>query len=339
MKKQQVILWVLAVFFCTNYCKAQTNPIETILETSRRFTIQGDYTNAILVLNRALENNSESIALKKELAYNLFLTGDPNKAKSILIPLLDQKNMDATGFQIAANIYKALAEPKEIEKVYKKGLKKFPNDGPLNSEYGEFLFAKQDPVNAIKYWEKGISEDPNYPMNYYHAAKYYYFTTEKVKGLIYGEIFINLNSNSPKTTEIKTLLLEGFKKLFAENNMKVNQLCKAPLCEAFLTLMEKQRALTQLGIKADDIAIIRIRFLLDWLDQYQKTIPFHLFQYQQNLLKSGLFEAYHQWIFMAAENPESFQTWLKNNSEPYQRFQEFQRNTLYRITPQNNQNL
>ena len=106
---------------------------------------------------------------------------------------MDRDDADVVCFQLGGNVYKALEEAKECEKVYKKGLKKFPNSGPLYSEYGELLWATKD-YSAIDQWEKGIQVDPAYSGNYYNAALYYFYTKDKVWSLIYGEIFVNMES-------------------------------------------------------------------------------------------------------------------------------------------------
>ena len=73
---------------------------------------------------------------------------------------------------------------------------------------------------CIEQWELGIKTDPSYAGNYYYASRYYFFTTDKVWALIYGEIFINMESYSSKTAEMKSLLLDGYKKFFV-NDPKV----------------------------------------------------------------------------------------------------------------------
>src|SRR5205823_4936330 len=105
-------------------------------------------------------------------------------------------------FQIAGNIYKALGEVKECDKMYKKGIKKFPNSGALYKEYGDLLWINKD-YTAIKQWEKGIEMDPDYSGNYYNACKYYYLSTDKIWSIIYGEIFLNIESMTSRTAEIK----------------------------------------------------------------------------------------------------------------------------------------
>ena len=117
-----------------------------------------------------------------------FLKRDYQKAKEGAEELMSREDADVVTFQIAGNIYKALEEVKECEKMYKKALKKFPKSGSLHSEYGELLFAIKD-FSAIQLWEKGIEVDPGFGGNYYNAALYYFYAKDKVWSLIYGEIF------------------------------------------------------------------------------------------------------------------------------------------------------
>src|SRR4029079_6245767 len=119
-------------------------------------------------------------------------------------------------YQIGGNVYKALEEVKECERVYKAGLKKFPHSGTLYSECWEMLGEKKD-FSSIDQWERGIKVDPGYSGNYYNAARFYFFTKDKVWSLIYGEIFVNMESLSDRGAAMKQLLLQGYKeKLFAD---------------------------------------------------------------------------------------------------------------------------
>ena len=142
---------------------------------------------------------------------------------------------------MAGTIYRALGQPKEAEKIYKKAIKKFPKSGALYNDYGEMLLSKQD-IHAIKQWEKGIEEDPSYGGNYYNASKYYFLTTDKIWCLIYGEIFINIESFTSRTAEIKNILLDGYKKLFADPDLLTNTKDKSKFEMAFLTTMNKQNS-------------------------------------------------------------------------------------------------
>lgn len=69
---------------------------------------------------------------------------------------------------------------------------------------------------AIQQWEKGIQADPSFAGNYYNAAVHYANTGNKVWPLIYGEIFVNMESLTERATAMKKLLLQQYKeRLFA----------------------------------------------------------------------------------------------------------------------------
>ena len=61
----------------------------------------------------------------------------------------------------------------------------------------------------------GIEMDPGYSGNYYNAARYYFYTKDKTWSLIYGEIFVNMESLTDRAAAMKGLLLQAYKeKLF-----------------------------------------------------------------------------------------------------------------------------
>lgn len=53
--------------------------------------------------------------------------------------------------------------------------------------------------------------DPRFPSNYYWASRIYCNSTEEVWGIIYGEIFLNMERNSGRTVEISKLLFDTYK--------------------------------------------------------------------------------------------------------------------------------
>src|SRR5688572_16657164 len=185
MKKILLGFFIAAMF---SFNLAAQQPTKTLQENARTFMKDGDFDNAIIILNRALMQDKNNLELQKDLVQAYYYKRDFEKALAGVKAIIDRPDADVITFQIAGNVYKALEDVKEADKLYKKGLKKFPNSGPLHSEYGELLWAKKD-YDAIKYWEKGIQLDPAYSGNYYNAALYYFYTKDKVWSLLYGEIF------------------------------------------------------------------------------------------------------------------------------------------------------
>ncbi len=301
-------------------------------ETARDFMRQGDYANAILVLNRAIKLDTKNIEIAKDLGLNYYFAKDFSKALEIYKPILERADADDQCFQIAGDIYLAMDNPKECEKLYKKGLKQFPESGALYNEYGELLWAQKD-YSAIKQWEKGIEINPGYSRNYYNACKYYYFTTDKTWSILYGETFLNIEPSSTSSPEVKNILLESYKKLFADTDLEneKNNLAKNAFTQAFLQTMNKQSSLAASGINTESLTMIRARFILDWFADFGNKFPFRLFELQQQLLQEGMFDAYNQWLFTTVQNLPAYQNWITVNANEYNELTRFQRGRIFRI--------
>jgi len=327
MKKSLFFLLVFAFVLEVN---AQDQDPKALQATAKEYTKQGDYNNAILVLNRALEKNPDNLELRKDLAFTYFLQRDYTRALEQARNFPDRKDVDVQSFQILAMIYKAVEERKETERVYRTALKKFPESGALYNEFGEMLASKNDNAEAIRQWEKGIEVDPNYSGNYFNAAKFYSNTSEKIWSLLYGEIFLNLESFSRRTPEIKTLLLETYKQFFAPANLS-GVAAKSEFAKAYLEAMKRQASIVSSGVTPESISAVRTRFILDWYQKDTPRFPFRLFDMQRQLLKEGMFEAYDQWIFGAAQDLNAFQNWTGTHADEYTKFTTLQKSRVFKI--------
>ncbi len=198
----------------------------------------GDYPNAIIVLSNALKLDPDDLELQKDLAFTYYLQRNYSSSIESGKILIERKDADEQCYQILGMAYKAIDEKKAADKMYKKGIKKFPGSGELYNEYGELLWVKQDP-EAIRFWEKGIEVDPDYSSNYYNASKYYFYTYDKVWSLIYGELFINLESYSRRTPEIKSLLADAYKKLFTDLKSTKSLSNKNQFCSSLSVCYER----------------------------------------------------------------------------------------------------
>jgi tetratricopeptide (TPR) repeat protein len=300
-------------------------------QIAKDYIRQGDYANAVLVLNRALENDAENIEIRKDLSFAYYLQGDLAKASNAIKPVVESRAADVQTFQIMGMIYKAQGLTREAERNYRIGIRKFPESGVLYNDYGELLWERNDFAIASKQWLKGIQNDQNYSGNYYNAARYYYMTQDKVWGLIYAEMFLNLESYSKRTPEIKKMLVEGYKKLFSETDMSKNQDNRNAFVKAYLEISKKHAHVVSEGITPDALTALRTRFLLSWYEKGTPRLPFRLFDYHRQLARTGMFDAYNQWIFGAASNLSTFQQWTATHSEEYNRFASFQRSRVFKV--------
>jgi tetratricopeptide (TPR) repeat protein len=321
------------LLLCSLFLALQTKAQEVtqLLETAQVFVSKEDYANARLVLNRALQLESENYAIRQELAYVLYLSGDLTDAMDMIGKVMDAESADEKSFQIGGIIYKSGGLLKDCERIYKKGLKKFPSSGALHSELGEIMLLQKLPADAIRSWEEGIDKDPAYPGNYFHAAKYYYFSKNNpILSILYGEIFINSESYTVRTAELKSILLEAYKQFYAGivtyDDRKSNAFQRA-VAETLL----KQQELTVMGINTEVLTMIRTRFVLDWFTTHSKTFPHKLFEQQQLLAREGLFTAYNQWLFGVAANVVQHQYWINAHPKETAEFAAFHKNRIFRM--------
>ena len=325
-----ISFWIL---FLTLPAAAQPS-LEQLKDVAMTFQRQGDFPNALKALDKAIALAPEDIALLTDKAYVLYRLEAYENARTLVKPLIDRPDAEVRTFQVAGNIFKELEDVAASEKMYKKALAKFPASGALHSEYGELLLARKKPSEAIALWEKGIKADPGYSGNYFHAAKFHHTSGDKVWAIFYAEIFLNLESYSSRTVELKAQLLDTYR-LFFSRRASPSQGYTArstPFSEAFRKTLEKQGFITERMISdANKLIMIRTRFILDWFEGPGKEFPHKLFDHHQFLLREGLFQAYNYWLFGAASSMPEYRTWADNHSPELNAFNRYQRNRVFRM--------
>jgi tetratricopeptide (TPR) repeat protein len=324
------IVLVLVLFIAINNKKVMAQTTAELQATAKAFMRQGDYGNAVLILNRCLAKEPANTSIGKDLALSYFYVQNNEMALEIIKPVLESKDADDQCFLITGNIYKQLNKPKESEKIFKKGIKMFPQSGSLYNELGEVQIAANNNKDAIKNWEKGIELDPSYSKNYYNAARFYFASNNNVWCILYGEIFVNMEPNNPKVAQLKKVIVESYKRLFTNITVAKNNKSNKPFAKLYIEALEKQGIQADQGIDVESLSMIRSRFIIDWFGSSNKP-AFKLFEQQQLLLKEGLFEAYNQWLFAAAENETAYQNWVKTHSTESIAFSKFQKSRIFKI--------
>jgi hypothetical protein len=144
-----------------------------------------------------------------------------------------------------------------------------------------------------------------------------------------------MESMTERGAAMKKLLLDAYKeKLFQEASLlKDIDKNKSEFSRAFLTIMNKQFSLSNKGISTEVLIMIRTRFILDWYPTYAFKFPYRLFDYQLQLIREGMFEAYNQWLFGTVENLAAYDNWTKTHAEKYSAFTNFQKNRIFRMPP------
>jgi tetratricopeptide (TPR) repeat protein len=321
---------ILLQLLMVNLVSAQ-EPVENYITKCRSFSSTGDYSNAVLVLNKGLAAHNDNMDLLKELTFTYYQAENYKEAASVAQKIADKDNIDVQSIQIAGMAFLGVNAKKEFESLYKKGFKLFPESGNLYATYGEFLLGKESAA-CIGSWKKGIEVDPSYPANYYHAAKYFVASGNLGEAIWCAENFINLESLTARTVEIKKTLFTTLKQVLTTQSFAKRYAPKNnAFFTAYLTVYEKALQSVDNGINTETLTLIRTRFVLIWQQEYAKEFPSRLLDYHRQLLGDGCFAAYNQWVFGSVENFSAYQNWLNTHAEEQNVFFNLTRNRLFKI--------
>ena len=312
---------------------SQQETPKQLQETAKTFLQKGDYDRALLTLESARRREPGNVDILKDLSFANYLKRDFAKAIEIGKEIIERSDADQQSFQVLGLSYKAIASYKECAKLYRQALQKFPKSGVIYNEYAELLAIENNLDEAIVQWEKGIEVDPGYSSNYYNATMYYVRSKSWLRAMLYGEMFLNLESYSTRTEEIKKQLPGVYKNLFLPGmvNQLRNMRAVTDFEKTILESLAKAASSAKIEMPVEDIIVIRSRFIEDWVKEKQARYPFQLFDNQHYLLSQGLFEAYNYWVFSTSANPDAYRVWLNNHSKENEAFKNLQQNKVFKI--------
>ncbi|HNR19713.1 MAG TPA: tetratricopeptide repeat protein [Bacteroidia bacterium] len=297
----------------------------------------GKVPESIKLLEEAQKLDPDRFDYPYELAYAHYLKEDYKGAIKILEKNKSHKDVNERLFQLLGNCYDVLGNSNKAFEAYDEGLKIFPNSGMIYLEKGNVHWNKKEYGKALPFYEKGIEVDPKFPSNYYRATRVYCGSTEEVWGLIYGEIFMNLERNSKRTTEISKLLFDTYKSeikftsdtsmtisFCQQMTMNVNAISdpkniKLPFCMIFEPTLLMSIAFEK-SIDINSLDKIRSTFIDNYFNnERDKTYPNALFSYQKKVKDAGHIEAYNHWILMKGDE-EGFDKWQSANKDKWDHF-------------------
>jgi len=308
------------------------------MQQALEFEEEGKYDPAIKLLQDAQKLDPQNITYPYEIAYAYYAKDDYTKAAKLLKGLLKKKDADDLIYQLLGNCYDDLGNSAKAITTYNKGLSRFPNSGELYLELAEIQIKNKDFEKALYYNEMGIKVDPVCPSNYYWASTIYCSSTEEVWGMIYGEIFMNLERNTKRTFTISKLLFDTYKSQikFKKDSATSISFCKNMTMNIksltdtggfklpFGMIYEQNMMLSVLQEKKIDLASldrIRTRFVENYYKNgNNKKYPNVLFAFQDTILKAGHMEAYNHWLLMKGDD-DAFATWKAANQDKWDSFE------------------
>src|SRR6476469_5394624 len=224
MKK--IIVLSLSLFVTASII-AQSSGAKQLQQNAQTLMKQGDFDNAVKALENARQQDPSSLDVLRDLTYANYLKRDFARAIELGKMMVERDDADQQSYQLLGMAYKAIASYKEAGKLYRTALRKFPNSGVIYNEYGELSAMDKEMDEAIRQWEKGIEMDPGYSSNYYNATMYYTRTQNWLRAIMYGEIFLNEESYTQRTADIKPVLYDAYKNLLAPGTISSMQSSKS----------------------------------------------------------------------------------------------------------------
>jgi hypothetical protein len=167
---------------------------------------------------------------------------------------------------------------------------------------------------------------------YYRVTLLYLSSNDKLAGLMYGEIFVNLERTTKRTQKISELLYKTYKDgiQFKDNEIKVD-LCQIvidgnvdvkdiqlPFCAVYAKNLSLS-VLNQKEITLKSLSEIRTAFIQSYYKDDFKKYPNVLLDYQKTLLDNGLFDTYNQYVFQMGALDE-FTAWRTANKDKMDQF-------------------
>jgi tetratricopeptide (TPR) repeat protein len=326
------------------YGQTPAQTAETKGRAAIRLMDEGKLDESIALLQEARQLDPSRSAYRYELSYAYYQQKKYAQALELAEPLVQLPDASDRTFELLGNLYDNSGNATKAIETYEAGLHKFPKSGRLQLELGVVYMGAKNYDKAIGYFEDGIKVAPSFSSNYYWAARLLFNSTEKVWGMLYGEVFMNLERNSPRTAEISKLLYDTYQSQitfkgpdttvvrFSSSTIQMpakGQKLKLPYGSTIyepilLVALGKERTLDAFSLDR-----IRTSFVQNYYRiPFSKDKPNVLFDYQQRLLQAGHLEAYNHWLLMMG-NEAAFREWEKANPGKWQSFAAwFQANPL-----------
>ncbi|MGN6569489.1 MAG: tetratricopeptide repeat protein [Flavipsychrobacter sp.] len=320
---------------------------------------KGDIDDGILMLKQSAKLDPDNYDYPYEIAYAYYQVKDYNNALVYAKQVIAYPNTSDLCYELLGNIFDDMKDSINSVKAYEAGLKKYPMSGRLYLELGVHYALMEQYQKAMNNYEKGIEVAPEFPSNYYRAAQLFLlYTNEQVWGMLYGELFMNLERSGDRNRNMSKLLFETYKNQITKENdtsihisftkqgniievdpkdLKHNRI-KFPFSSTvYEMLLIPPAAVVMTGktLDLEGMCTIRNEFIKAYYEKdYIKEYPIVLFDYQNKVKKAGHFDAYNHWL-LASGDMNAFEKWKDKNNTEWDAFVKWYNNNPIQLNREN----
>ncbi|PSL33193.1 tetratricopeptide repeat protein [Chitinophaga ginsengisoli] len=359
--------------FSVSVAHAQTTDKEKALAKKNEaieLMDDGKLAESITILEEARKLDPAEPEIVYEMALAKYQQQHYEEAIKLLKELVKKKQATGRVYAMMGNAFDDMGKPEKAIDTYDEGIKKFPEEGNLYVERGVMELKKNDHNAALGFFEKGIKAAPMYPSNYYRAAKIFLDSDQEVWGMIYGEIFMNIERGSKRTEEISKLLYYTYKgeiKFESDTNISVSfakqnntiyldasqnkkkqaSSLASALAEQVMASMGNSFAngayemtlvkslIGEKMINLESLNRIRTRFLDIYTQEGRDTsYPVVLFDFQRKVKDAGYLDAYNYWI-LGQGDEKVFGEWRSEHAQQWNGFMKWFKENRIKITEEN----
>ncbi len=331
----------LVIFSCDTHAQSLQELAREKGKLAVELTDKGEYLKSIELLEQAQELDPENYIYPYEIAYTYYVQKNYKKAIKVISKLITYRGINEDVFVLWGNSYDNLNKQKKAMEIYAQGLVKFPYSGKLYTEIGIAQLRSKKIQAALESFEKGIELNPTAPSNYYWASRVFAGSVNSGWSLIYGEIFMNLEAGSKRTTEMSEMMneivakrikilndsmvdVDLFDKEEALNEMMKNyssdtsnRSLSFPLIYEIMVMdaFRKESTINEKSFMRMRTKMVNMYFK----NQYDKKYPNALINYQKKIIDAGFWEEYNTFIILQS-NKEKFELWLEQNKTRWDEF-------------------
>lgn len=317
--------------------KWKSPEVAQMFRSAHEYMQIGNYREAIRIYRQAIVLEPGDAILSLELGRAQYLAGDFSDAEATLTAAVGKAGSTDVCYQLLALSQEEQHNEKKAKKTIEEGLERFPASGLLYNERGKLFYSSKKRDDALNAWLDGTLKAPVYAPNYMNLSIVYLESNSVIWGLLYGEMYLCLTHDTTGDAVLKSKIFAGYKKMFDGIGSAAGLPDKNDVQAKFIDAVQKvYLQLTPVvsdGITAENLTMVRTRFLMDWYSKYAAEYPFSLFAYYFEMIRTGHFEIYNEVLFGKAENDAQFIAWDKFHEGDIARFVGWAQAHPYRPLP------
>lgn len=309
---------------------------------------RGDYDGAISRYQQVLAENPDDVAALYELGFSLFAKGDYQKSLATAYQGAQYRSRQLSGFYtLIGNNLDHLNDHEKAVKVYKAGLKLFPEDAQLHYNLAITYISLGQTDAAKQSLKEAVRLAPNHPSSHLGLSQLYSRDNYKVPALLALCRFLTLEANSRRSVaalqNLRELLQSGVRQgadgkqitIFMDTSTKTDEGDFNAVTLALSLLgasrnLEQNKGKTEMQLLADGFDTFFAILSETSADKKSSGFAWNYYRpYFVELKRRNLVEPFCYYIYQSSRSAE-VSKWLSQNAERVEQFLNWSQNYPWR---------